>query len=105
MSDRLSRVRRRLLLGIHDLHSPVLGGEGVCSILEPRLAVADGDQRIRRQPELLDQNAFDGLSTALGQILIEISATYGVGMTADEKHGSFDLLVGQRAAELVERLA
>lgn len=88
-------ARQRLLdLGIHDLDSPVLGGEGIGRILELGLAVADGNQRIRRQPELLDQNAFHGLGTALGQILIEISATYGVGMTVDEKHGPVHLLVG-----------
>jgi hypothetical protein len=99
----LLRVRRRLLFGVHDLHAPVFAGKGIGRVFELGLAVADGDERIPRQPELLDQNPLYRFGTALREVLVIICTALGVGVPVDEADGSLQLLVGQRSTERKER--
>ncbi len=53
----LSAALRRLYFGIYDLDPTILGSKGMLGEFQPFLAETDGDQLIRRQVKLLDQQA------------------------------------------------
>jgi hypothetical protein len=65
-------------LQVHDFDPAIFAVRRIGDILEPLLAVADGNKPVGRQLEVLDQKPPHGGSTPLRQILIVARAAIGV---------------------------
>src|SRR6185295_4201618 len=70
---------------VGDLHAPVHAGGRIGGVLELLLAVADRDQRLRLDVEVLHQEALDREGAALRKALVVGVASDPVGVAGDQQ--------------------
>ena len=88
---------------VDDLHTAVHVRRRVAGVLELRLAVSHGHKVGPGNAELIGQIALDRVCTPLGQVLIVSVAADRVGMACDDEGRAFQLGVGQRLPQRLNR--
>jgi len=92
-----------LVRHIDDLHTAVHVRRRVAGVLELRLAVSHGYKVGPGNAELIGQIALDRVCTPLGQVLIVSVAADRVGMACDDEGRAFQVGVGQRLPQRLNR--
>src|SRR5262249_25059639 len=76
---------------------------GLVRELEIFLAHADGDQRVGREPEALDEETLHSLGAALRKTAVVLRAALAVGVTVDEEDGALELRLREDVAKRRDR--
>src|SRR6266540_1834531 len=98
------RVRRRgLVFHVDHLDAAVHFRHRLARILELALAISDGDEIGAVDAIFVDEIALDRVGAALREVLVIGFAAGRVGMARDHEGRAFEIVVGERAAERLNR--